>query len=122
MALKAVLGRRVHGRWNCMCLRGMRGRFTFTSEWDIADLRCGGDSIGQTGSMRSCIARSLLFCNGDELLLAEYVSHAANLGAYPSELLLEVFVAAIEVVDPVEDGLSVRDQSGEDERRGGAKV
>src|SRR5580692_9802287 len=36
----------------------------------------------------------------------EDVAHAADLGAYSAELVFEVFVAAVEVVDAVEDGLA----------------
>jgi hypothetical protein len=54
------------------------------------------------------------------LLLAEDVAHAADLGAYAAELLFEVLVAAVHVVDAVEDALAVGDEGGEDEGCGGA--
>src|ERR1035441_6065736 len=57
-----------------------------------------------------------------ELLLAEDVAHASDLGAYGAEFFFEVLVAAVEVVDAVEDGLAVGDQGGEHERCGGAQV
>ena len=41
------------------------------------------------------------------LLFAEDVAHAADLCAYAAEFFLEVFVAAVEVVDAVEDGFAV---------------
>ncbi len=44
-----------------------------------------------------------------ELLFAEDVAHAANLGADVAEFFLEVLVAAVEVVDAVEDGFPIRD-------------
>src|SRR5271154_3700876 len=49
------------------------------------------------------------------LLLAEDVAHAADLGADAAELLFETLVAAVHVVDAVEDGLAVGDQRGQDE-------
>jgi hypothetical protein len=49
------------------------------------------------------------------LLFAEDVSHAADLGSNAAEFLFEVFVAAIEVVDAVEDGFAVGDEGCEDE-------
>ena len=48
------------------------------------------------------------------LLLAEDVAHAADLSSYPTEFFFDAFVAAIDVVDAVEDGFSVGDESGED--------
>ena len=56
------------------------------------------------------------------LLFAEDVAHAADLGADAAELFFEVLVAAVEVVDAVEDGFAVGDQRGEDQRGGGAEV
>jgi len=50
------------------------------------------------------------------LAFAEDVAHAADLGAYSAELFFEVFVAAVEVVDAVEDGFAIGDQGSEDER------
>jgi hypothetical protein len=52
---------------------------------------------------------------GAGLLFAEDVSHAADLGSHAAEFLFEVFVAAIEVVDAVEDGFAIGDEGGEDE-------
>src|SRR6202051_2125913 len=56
------------------------------------------------------------------LFLAEDVAHAADLGADSAQLLLESFVAAVHVIDAVEDGLAVGDEGGQDERGGGAQV
>ena len=56
-------------------------------------------------------------CPEVNLLLAEDVAHAADLGAYAAELFFDVLVAAVDVVDAVEDGLAVGDEGGEDERR-----
>ena len=56
------------------------------------------------------------------LLFAEDVAHAADLGADAAELLFEALVAAVHVVDAVEDGLAVGDEGGEDEGGGGAEV
>jgi hypothetical protein len=46
---------------------------------------------------------------GAGLLFAEDVAHAADLGTYAAEFFFEVLVAAIEVVDAVEDGFAVGD-------------
>jgi hypothetical protein len=43
------------------------------------------------------------------LFFAEDVSHAADLGADAAEFFFEVLVAAVEVIDAVEDGFSVGD-------------
>jgi hypothetical protein len=43
------------------------------------------------------------------LFFAEDVSHAADLGADAAEFFFEVLVAAVEVVDAVEDGFAVGD-------------
>ena len=58
----------------------------------------------------------------EALAFAEDVAHAADLGAYAAELFFEALVAAVHVVDAVEDGFAVGDQGGEDERGGGAQV
>ena len=42
----------------------------------------------------------------------EDVAHSADLCAYAAELFLEVLVAAVHVIDAVEDGFSVGDESG----------
>ena len=52
----------------------------------------------------------------------EDVAHAADLGAYAAEFFFEALVAAVEVVDAVEDGFAVGDQGSEDEGGGGAQV
>src|ERR1700679_1963834 len=57
-----------------------------------------------------------------ELFFAEDVAHAADLGADVAEFFFEVFVAAVEVIDAVEDSFAVGDEGGEDERCGGAEV
>src|SRR6266702_2106357 len=67
-------------------------------------------------------ARLLVDEVGGATVFAEDVAHAADLGSYAAELVFEVLVAAVEVVDAVEDGLAVGDQGGEDERGGGAEV
>ena len=56
------------------------------------------------------------------LFLAEDVAHAADLGADAAELFFDVLVAAVHVVDAVEDGFAFGDQRGEDERGGGAEI
>src|SRR5437764_11288630 len=55
------------------------------------------------------------------LFFAEYVAHTADLGADAAEFFFEVLVAAIEVIDAVENGFSVGDEGGEYQGRGGAK-
>ena len=60
-------------------------------------------------------------CNSG-LFLAENISHAADLGADAAEFFFDVLVAAVHVVDAVEDGFAVGDESGEDEGGRGAKV
>ena len=54
------------------------------------------------------------------LFLAEDVAHAADLGANIAEFLFEVLVAAVEVVDVVEDSFSIGNQCREHERCAGA--
>ena len=56
------------------------------------------------------------------LLFAEDVAHAADLGADAAELLFDVLVAAVHVVDAVEDGLAIGDQRGQNQRSRGAQV
>ena len=55
-------------------------------------------------------------------LLGEHLSDALDLGADGAELFFDVFVAAVYVVDAVDDGFAVGDQGGEDEGGGGAQV
>ena len=64
---------------------------------------------------------SLVFSSdGDRRCLAfwvaEDVAEAADLGADAAEFFFEVLVAAVEVVDAVEDGFAIGDERGEDER------
>src|SRR3546814_6223939 len=47
---------------------------------------------------------------------------APDLRAQPRQLALDVLVAAVEVVDAVDDGLALGDQAGEDQRGRGAQV
>ena len=52
---------------------------------------------------------------GSAPVLAKDVPHAADLGSDAAEFLFEVLVAAIEMVDAVEDGFAICDQRREDE-------
>src|ERR1019366_9518752 len=52
----------------------------------------------------------------------EDVAHAADFGAHSFQFFFDVLVAAVQVIDAVDDGLAVRDQGGEHERGGGAQV
>src|SRR6516164_10225 len=61
-------------------------------------------------------------CTGMEGRSAEYVAHAADLCAHAFQLLLDMLVAAVHVVDAIEDRFAVCDEGGEDERCGRAKV
>jgi hypothetical protein len=56
------------------------------------------------------------------LPLTEDVSEASDLGAHAAEFLLNLLIAAIDVIDAIKDGFAVGDEGGEDERGGGAKV
>ena len=47
----------------------------------------------------------------NRLLFAEDVSHTANLRANSTEFLFEVLVAAVKMIDAIEDGLAVGDKS-----------
>ncbi len=47
------------------------------------------------------------------LFVAEDVAHAADLGTDAAELLFDAFVAAVDVVDAVEDGFTFGDQRGQ---------
>ncbi len=49
-----------------------------------------------------------------KLPLAEDVAHAADLGTDAAEFFFDALIAAVDVVDAVEDGFSIRDQRGED--------
>src|SRR5690348_662007 len=64
----------------------------------------------------------MALCFAVMLFFAEDIAHAADLCAYAAEFFFEVLVAAVEVVDAVEDGLAVGYESREDQRRGGAEV
>src|SRR6185312_17223483 len=55
-------------------------------------------------------------------LVAEHVAHAANLRAYATQLLFDVLVAAIHVVDAVENRFAVGDHRGQNQRGRGAQV
>jgi len=46
-------------------------------------------------------------------LWGEHVAQALNLSAYAAQLILNVLVAAIHVVDAIDDGLTVGDQGGQ---------
>ena len=59
---------------------------------------------------------------GGQLLFAEDVAHAADLGADAAEFFFKALVSSVEVVDAVEDGFAVGDEGGEDEGGGGAEV
>src|SRR5271157_412525 len=52
----------------------------------------------------------------------EDFADAADLGADSLQLFLDVLVTAVDVVDAVNDGFAVGDQSGEHERRRGAQI
>src|SRR6267378_8640502 len=47
---------------------------------------------------------------------------AADRGSEPLELLLDPFVAAVEVVDAGDTGLALGNEPGQDERRRGAEI
>src|SRR5690349_21342020 len=49
-------------------------------------------------------------------------SDAADRGSEPLELLLDPFVAAVEVVDAGDPRLALGHEAGQDERRGGPEV
>ena len=49
-------------------------------------------------------------------LLAQDLADATNLGAYAFEFFFDIFVAAIDVVDPVNDGLAIGNQGGQHQR------
>src|SRR5271163_655671 len=54
-------------------------------------------------------------CFGVASWVAEDVAEAANLRSYSAEFLFDVLIAAVHVVDAVEDGFSVGDHGGENE-------
>src|SRR5450631_3058200 len=56
------------------------------------------------------------------LALRKDVSHAANLGTDAAEFLFDAFVAAIHVIDAVEDGLAIGDEGSQHKRGGCAQV
>ena len=102
--------------------RRMTERFDSTRDGIRADWPDGRIFTVSVDWMRSSMARfpmveaaGLRSVTCAALLFAEDVSHAADLGAHAAELLFEVLVAAVDVVDAVEDGFAVGDQGGEDE-------
>ena len=66
--------------------------------------------------MRSFTEKTCATDNGRELLFTEDVPHAADLSANSAEFLFKMFVATIEVIDAVENRLTVGHQSCENER------
>src|SRR6202040_1289183 len=56
------------------------------------------------------------------LSLWEHVADAFDLGADGLEFFFDFFVAAIDMVDPVDNGFAVGDQGGEDQRGASAQV
>ena len=50
------------------------------------------------------------------------VAQALNLGAHAAQLILNVLVAAVHVVDTIDNGLSVGNQRGQHQRSGSAQV
>src|ERR1700757_5138543 len=59
---------------------------------------------------------------GSPLALREDFADAADFCANAFQLLLDMFVAAVDVVDAVDDGLAVGDQGGQHQGRGSAQV
>jgi hypothetical protein len=55
-------------------------------------------------------------CFGVAFRVAEDVAEAANLRSNAAELFFDVLVAAVHVVDAVEDGFAVGDHGGENQR------
>ena len=54
--------------------------------------------------------------------LGEHFSDALDLRADAFQLFFNVLVAAVDVVDTIDDGFAVGNQSGNDERGGGAEI
>ena len=82
----------------------------FMSGWVIERTSVRRGYYGATGLDAFVYGKDLHgFCNEMKLLFTEDVSHAADLGADAAEFLFKVLVAAIEVVDAVEDGFAVGD-------------
>ena len=54
--------------------------------------------------------------NGHLALIGEDIAEAANLGAHAAQLFLNVFIAAVHVVNAVENGLTVGDEGGQNQR------
>ena len=63
--------------------------------------------------------RSWIVVTNNQLFFSwrEDISHAANLRAHAAQLLLDSLIAAIHVIDAIEDGLSVGYQRSEHQRR-----
>src|SRR5579863_1708543 len=72
-----------------------------------------------TSSKSISTSRVLLHGGG---FLGEHFADAFDLRADSLELLFNIFVAAVDVVDAVDDGFAVGDQGGEDERSRGAEI
>ena len=102
------------------CLRGGRGE----------DARERQQQCGQLQDQPHC----LIIVGGEEglagggageyrpvpqegLLLAEDLTHAANLSTDAAQLFFNVLIAAIDVVDAIEDAFTVGNQRGENEGR-----
>ena len=56
------------------------------------------------------------------LFFAEDVAHAVNLGADAAQLFFDALVAAVHVIDAVENGFAIGDEGRQDERGGGAEI
>src|SRR6267378_3252970 len=82
----------------------------------------GKNGVSTRGPVNTHSENALAGEVGGAAVFREDVAHAADLSAYSAEFVFEVFVASVEVVDAVEDGLAVGDESGEDQRGGGAEV
>ena len=55
-------------------------------------------------------------------LRMESTAYAFDFCTYAAEFFLDVFIAAVEVVDAFDDGFAICDQTGHDEAGGGAQV
>src|ERR1700686_254165 len=99
------------------------GRFEF-EESDPKWLRCAvrGLIAVREGARRLLSLPLTLGRGGGRGSFREDVAHAADFGAYSFQFFFNVLVAAVQMIDAVDDGLSIRDEGGEHERGGGAQV
>src|SRR5262249_32319611 len=85
----------------------------FESASVITGKRAGGNrAFYRKGRGKPCISTTLAGTSG----------YAFDARSELSELLLDAFIAAVEMVDAVDAGLAVGDQTGDHQARGGTQV